>query len=65
MMDREAIEIFLGKKVKVEKGNGWFYRGIFKVTDDGIILEDFKIGPIFIDFKDINSMEEWREEYGK
>jgi hypothetical protein len=60
-MDRQAIEIFIGKKVKVEKGNGWFYRGYFSVTQDGIILNDFKIGSIFIAFHDINSMEEWKE----
>ena len=60
-MDREAISIFLGKKIKVEKGNGWFYRGFFKTTEDGIVLEDFKIGSIFIAYHDINSMEEVKE----
>ena len=60
-MDREAINLFLTKKIKVEKKNGWFYRGFFDIVSDGIIIDDFKIGKIFISFDDINSMEEWKE----
>lgn len=56
-MDKEAINIFLDKKVKVQKkSDGWFYTGWFKTTSDGIVVDDFKVGSIFIDYDDINSM---------
>jgi len=63
-MEKEFARQFLKKKVKITTQRGWIYRGLFlEISNDGIMLDDIKCGPIYVALSDIVNMMEWRENH--
>ncbi len=58
-MEAEQIKkYFLGKNVKIVLKNDYIYKGIIEVVDvSSIVINDSKIGEMFIDIESIKTME--------
>lgn len=64
-MDRTTARYFLNKDVRIVTNSTWFYKGLVKeLTDDGLIIDDIKVGITFVSYSDIKTMENWRRENG-
>lgn len=62
-MDRISARYFLNKDVRIITNSTWFYKGLVKeLTDDGLIIDDIKVGITFVSYSDIKTMENWRRD---
>lgn len=54
---KEQFEMFLGKRIKVDRIDGFFYVGTLKrLTEDGLWIDDRKNGLMFISYDAISSL---------
>jgi len=65
MIDKIIAEQFSGMIVKVTTIDNFFFRGLLKtVTDNGVLIDDYKDGLKFIAFLDIRKLESWERKNG-
>lgn len=65
-MDRETIQLFLNKKVRIYQNNKFHYVGyIIKVTESSLVLNDRYDGIMILNLNDIFTIKEVKDEKEK
>lgn len=58
-MQRDELEMFLGKYVKADLKNDFIYRGeLLKIFETSILIKDFKSGKIIVNMEQIRTLSE-------